>query len=99
MKTLFAAAALLFPLVAQAETLEKEIDRQTYDINVALHPDSMRTYDTLGTAYLQAGDRAQAVEAFLAGLAAMSRDRETPPSTIERLRLNAERQLRNLRGQ
>src|SRR4051812_4514718 len=41
MKTLI-AAVLLFPLAAQAETLEKEVFRQTTDITVPLHPSSVR---------------------------------------------------------
>lgn len=42
MKTLIAAAVLLFPLVVNAETVDKEVSRQTTDITVALHPSSVR---------------------------------------------------------
>jgi len=41
MKTLI-AALLLLPLVANAETLEKEVSRQNTDITVAVHPSSVR---------------------------------------------------------
>jgi predicted negative regulator of RcsB-dependent stress response len=64
-----------------------------FRINVELHPDSMNTHDSLGDAYARSGDKPKAIAAYRAGLAAFSRDRTTPASSREQLRINAEKQI------
>jgi tetratricopeptide (TPR) repeat protein len=65
-------------------------------VNVALYPDSMNTYDSLGEAYARAGDRAKAIGTFEAGLAAMARDQKTPPRFKEQLQHRAEKRIAEL---
>jgi len=65
-------------------------------VNVALYPDSMNTYDSLGEAYVRAGDRDKAIATFQAGLATMSRDKKTPPRVKEQLEHNAKKRLAEL---
>jgi tetratricopeptide (TPR) repeat protein len=65
-------------------------------VNVALYPDSMNTYDSLGEAYVRAGERDKAIATFQAGLATMSRDKKTPPRVKEQLEHNAKKRLAEL---
>ncbi|HEX4461653.1 MAG TPA: serine hydrolase [Polyangia bacterium] len=67
-------------------------------VNVALHPDSMNTYDSLGEAYVHAGDHAQAIATFEAGLRCMTRDQTTPAAAKTALQKNADKRLRELRN-
>jgi tetratricopeptide (TPR) repeat protein len=67
-------------------------------VNVALYPDSMNTYDSLGEAYVRAGERVKAIATFEAGLAAMSRDKKAPPPFKAQLEQNAKKRLAELRS-
>lgn len=68
-------------------------------VNVALYPDSMNAYDSLGEAYLHAGDRVKAIATFDAGLAAMPRDKKAPIRFKQQLQQNAKKRLAELRSQ
>ncbi|MCU1278616.1 MAG: tetratricopeptide repeat protein [bacterium] len=83
----------------------EQLSRQKIDkaiallrINVALYPDSMNTFDSLGEAYIRAGERANAISTFELGLAAMARDQKTPPHFKEQLQQNAKKRLAELRS-
>jgi CubicO group peptidase (beta-lactamase class C family) len=65
-------------------------------VNVALSPDSMNAYDSLGEAYLRNGDRRRAIATFRQSLAAFARDKKTPRAAREALRENARRRLTSL---
>jgi CubicO group peptidase (beta-lactamase class C family) len=67
-------------------------------VNVALYPDSMNTYDSLGEAYVRAGEHAKAIATFEAGLAAMPRDKNSPTRFKEQLEHNAKKRLAELRS-
>jgi CubicO group peptidase (beta-lactamase class C family) len=67
-----------------------------FRVNVALSPDSTNVYDSLGEAYLRSGDRRRAVEAFRQSLAALERDKKTPPAERKALRDNAVRRMAQL---
>jgi CubicO group peptidase (beta-lactamase class C family) len=68
-------------------------------VNTELHPNSAAAFDSLGRACMRAGDKAGAVKAYTASLSALRQDETTFPSVREQYRVNAEKQLRLLRGQ
>jgi CubicO group peptidase (beta-lactamase class C family) len=83
----------------------EQLWRKQYDkaiallrVNVALYPDSMNGYDSLGEAYVRAGDRKQAIATFEASLAAMPRDNIAPLRFKEQLQRNAKKRLAELRS-
>jgi CubicO group peptidase (beta-lactamase class C family) len=67
-----------------------------FRLNVALFPDSMNTYDSLGEGYMRAGDKAQAIVAYKKGLVAAARDKTMPAATKEALQKNAIAKLKEL---
>lgn len=67
-------------------------------VNVALHPDAMNCYDSLADAYARAGDTAKAITTYEAGLAAMARDRTSPPPFKAMLQRRAVQQMKLLRA-
>jgi tetratricopeptide (TPR) repeat protein len=67
-----------------------------FRVNVALSPDSTNVYDSLGEAYLRSGDRKRAVETFRQALAALARDKKTPPAVRKALHDNAVRRMAQL---
>jgi hypothetical protein len=65
-------------------------------VNVLAAPDSTNAYDSLGEAYLRAGDKAQAIAAYQQALATLARDKTTSASVKEDLRKNALAKLKEL---
>ena len=85
-----------FDLMARRHDLPNAI--LVLRLNSALHPDAMNTYDSLAEAYARSGDKPRAIATFQAALAAMKRDKTTPSSFKEQLRVNAEKRLGELQG-
>jgi dienelactone hydrolase len=67
-------------------------------LNTKLYPDSANTYDSLGDAYLAAGDKASALAAAQQTLAALDRDTKATPDLKKALRTAAETKIRELSG-
>jgi len=64
--------------------------------NAELHPDSPAALDSLGRAYLRAGDTTAAARTFTASLAALARDETMHPGLRAQYEQNARKQLRRL---
>lgn len=71
---------------------------QTFALNVEAYPDSANCYDSLSDAYLQAGDRAKALEYARKALEALPRDRTAPDAFKEQIRQGAEAKIKQLSG-
>lgn len=55
-----------------------------FELNVELHPDSANTYDSLGEAYMAAGDKAQAVKNYEKSLA-LNPQNTNPTAMLKKL--------------
>jgi dienelactone hydrolase len=76
----------------QARQTAAAID--VFTLNMEAHPDSANTYDSLGDAYLAAGDRVKAASLAKRALDAMARDKRMPDELRKALRTSAESKLR-----
>ncbi len=78
----------------QAKDAAGALDLMT--LNTKLYPDSANTYDSLGDAYLAAGDKAAALAAAKQTLAALERDTHATADLKKTLRAAAEAKIRDL---
>ncbi len=70
----------------------------TFTLNVEAYPNSCNTYDSLSDAYLQAGDRAKALEYAQKAIEAIARDTTTPDGFKQQVRQGAEAKIKQLSG-
>jgi dienelactone hydrolase len=67
-----------------------------FELNVAAHPDSANTYDSLADAYLAAGNKVKALEFARKALEALPRDKTAPEQFKQQIRESAEAKVRQL---
>jgi tetratricopeptide (TPR) repeat protein len=60
-------------------------------------PDSSNNWDSLGEAYMAAGDNPAAITCYERALEMIDRDKDVPPDQVEPRRVHAKRQLAELR--